>query len=154
MKYSQGKVGRVFVARVEHGDDLLAELKELAEREKIEAGIFYTIGAIKEASLVAGPKECTRPPETVWRSFNDCREIVGIGTIFWDNGEPALHLHATLGKGDIALMGCLRGESEVYLVVEVIILELLGTGAIKELDAVSQLKMLGFSTPNMENKNE
>ncbi|AGL03044.1 PPC domain-containing DNA-binding protein [Desulfoscipio gibsoniae] len=144
MQYAQGKVGRVFVARVEHGDDLLAELKKLAEQESIQAGIFYTIGAMKEASLVAGPKACTRPPETVWRHFDDCREIIGIGTIFEDNGVPALHLHGTLGKGDIALMGCLRGESEVYLVVEVIILELLGTGAIRKFDAASELKMLSF----------
>ncbi|WP_347488394.1 PPC domain-containing DNA-binding protein [Desulfoscipio sp. XC116] len=144
MQYTQGKIGRVFVARVEHGDDLLAELKKLAGQEKIEAGIFYAIGAIKEASLVVGPKACTRTPEAVRRNFNDCREMIGIGTIFQDNGAPALHLHGALGKGDTALMGCIRGESEVYLVAEVIILELLDTGAVREFDAASELKILSF----------
>jgi predicted DNA-binding protein with PD1-like motif len=144
MKYSQGKVGRVFVAHVEHGDNLLDELKKLAERKNIEAGIFYVIGALKEAALVAGPEECSRPPVPVWRKFNDCREIIGIGTLYRDNGEPVPHLHAALGRGDTTLVGCLRGESEVYLIAEVIILELCGTGAIRKFDQVSGLKLLDF----------
>jgi len=144
MKYSAGQTGRVFVARVEHGDDLLGELKNLAEREKVEAGIIYLIGALKEASLVTGPQECTLPPVPVWRKFNDGREILGIGTLFRDNGEPVFHLHGALGKGDITLMGCVRGNSEVYLVAEVIIIELTGTGAFKEFEPSTGLKMLNF----------
>lgn len=146
MKYSQGTVGRVFVARVEHGEDLLGELKRLAERENIEAGIFYVIGALKEAALVTGPEECTRPPVPVWREFNDCREIIGTGTIFRNHEEPVPHLHIALGKGDKTLTGCLRGDSEVYLIAEVIILELCGTGATRRFDEASGLKLLDFGT--------
>lgn len=144
MKYSQGKVGRVFVARVEHGDDLLDELKRLAEKEKIEVGVLFVIGALKDASVVVGPEKCALPPTPVWRQFNDCREIVGIGTLFWENEEPVFHLHGALGKGDVTLMGCIRGESEVYLVAEVIILELLDTGAVRKFDETSGLKLLSF----------
>lgn len=145
MKYAQGKTGRVFVARVEHGDDLLAELNQLAKKEQITAGVFFVIGALKEAALVAGPEECTRPPVPVWREFSDCRELIGTGTLFpGDGGEPVFHLHGVTGKGDLTLMGCLRGESEVYLVAEVIILEITGSGAVKEFDPASGLKMLNF----------
>lgn len=144
MKYSQGKVGRVFVARVEHGDDLLGELKLLAEKEQIEAGVFYVIGAMKNASLVVGPKECTRPPEPVWRMFSDGREILGIGTLFREDGAPTFHLHGALGKGDKTLMGCIRGDSEVYLLAEVIILELIDTTAVRKFDQTSGLKILDF----------
>lgn len=144
MKYSQGKTGRIFVARVEDGDDLLSELKQLAQKEKVEAGILYVIGALKEASLVVGPEKCALPPVPVWRKFDDCREIVGIGTLFWDQEEPVIHLHGTLGRGDTTLMGCVRGECEVYLVVEVILLEFTGTRAGKEFEEASGLKMLNF----------
>lgn len=142
MKYSQGKAGRVFVARVEHGDNLIDEIKGLAVKENIEAGIIYVIGALKDAGVVVGPEEMTIPPVPVWREFEDGREIVGIGTLFRDGSEPVLHLHATFGRGDRTLMGCVRKLSEVYLVAEVIILELTGTGAVKELEKESGLKML------------
>ncbi|MTI82467.1 MAG: DUF296 domain-containing protein [Firmicutes bacterium] len=144
MKYTKGKVGRVFVVKVENGDDLIFELKKLAQKESIEAGVCYIIGALKEASMVTGPKECTQPPEPVWRTFSDCREILAIGTLFRDDREPVLHLHGTTGKGDQTLTGCIRGESQIYLVAEVIILELINTGAIKEFDAEFGFKMLNF----------
>ena len=142
MKYTQGEVGRVFVARVEHGDDLLGELKQLVQKEQVEAGVFYVIGALKEAALVTGPEKCVLPPTPMWRKFDDCREIIGIGTMFMDEEEPVFHLHGTLGRGDTTLMGCIRGESEVYLVAEVVLLEMTGTCAVKELDPASGLKML------------
>ncbi|MFZ5643772.1 MAG: PPC domain-containing DNA-binding protein [Bacillota bacterium] len=146
MKYQKGSVGRAFVARVEHGDNLIEELKKLAAEEKIEAGILYVIGALKDASFVVGPEECVLPPVPMWRKFDDGREVVGMGTLFRDrDGDPALHLHGVFGKGDQALMGCVRELSEVYLVAEVIILELTGTGAFKEFEKESGLKMLNFA---------
>lgn len=144
MKYTVGKVGRVLVAHVEHGDDLLEELKNIARQEKLEAAIFYVIGALREATLVAGPEACSQPPVPVWRGFDDCREVVGVGTLFWDDDEPALHLHATLGRGDTVLMGCLRNLAQVYLVAEVILLELTGTGAMRSFNPLAGLTMLDF----------
>lgn len=145
MKYSQGKTGRIFVARFDNGDDLLEELKKLAETEKIEAGIIYIIGALKEASLVVGPQECTLPPVPVWRKFDDCREILGIGTLFRDDaGQPVLHLHGALCRGNATLMGCIREKAGVYLVAEAILLEMRDTGAVKEFDPSAGLKMLNF----------
>jgi len=144
MKYSQGELGRVFVIRVEHGDDLLGELKQLVQVENVEAGVFYVIGALKEATVVTGPEKCVLPPVPMFRNFNDGREIIGLGTMFRDGEEPLFHLHGALGRGDTALMGCIRGASEVYLVAEVILMEIKGTGAGKELDPVSGLKMLNF----------
>ncbi|MFZ5647453.1 MAG: PPC domain-containing DNA-binding protein [Bacillota bacterium] len=145
MKYSQGKIGRVLVARLDDGDDLLGELKKLADMEKLEAGIIYVIGALKDASLVVGPEECALPPVPVWRNFSDCREVIGVGNLFRDNGEPVIHLHGALGRGDATLMGCIRGEAGVFLVAEVIILELTGTGASREFDPATGIKMLNLS---------
>lgn len=145
MKYSTGNIGRVFVAKIEDGDDLLAELKSIASLENIESGVVYVIGALKKGAMVVGPETCKLPPVPVWRSFEDCREIVGLGTLFKDTGgQPQLHLHGALGRDDITLTGCLRVESEVYLVAEVVILELVGTGACRELDPLSGLKLLSF----------
>lgn len=145
MRYRQGNTGRIFVARADHGDDLIKEMKNLAEEEKIEAAVLYVIGALKHASLVVGPEECSIPPVPVWRKFDDCREVIGVGTMFRDeSGQPAIHLHGAVGRGGDALMGCIRGEAGVYLVAELIVLEMVGTGAVREYDGASGLKMLTF----------
>ncbi len=65
--------------------------------------------------------------------------------MFRDEEGPVFHIHSTLGKGDTVLTGCIRGPSKAYLVVEAIILELLETGAVKELDQATGLKALRFS---------
>ncbi|MCL6639547.1 MAG: DNA-binding protein [Firmicutes bacterium] len=144
MKYRQGSIGRVFVAKLEHGDDFLAEVKKLAVQENIRSATFFMIGALRSASTVVGPQEPVLPPEPVWRRFDDARELVGVGTIFSDGGEPLIHVHAAFGKGDGTLMGCIRSGTEVYLVLEVIILEIAGTGAKRMFDEKLNLKVLEF----------
>ncbi|PKM38948.1 MAG: DNA-binding protein [Firmicutes bacterium HGW-Firmicutes-8] len=142
MKYKQGAIGRVFVAKIEHGEDLLAELKSLAVKENIRSAWMFIIGAVKSASLVTGPRDCSVPPEPVWRRFTDGREILGAGTVFWDETEPVLHIHSAVGKGDLSLTGCLREQTETYLVVEAVILEISGIDASRALDPVLGVKAL------------
>ncbi|MEW5954308.1 MAG: PPC domain-containing DNA-binding protein [Bacillota bacterium] len=145
MKYRQGNLGRVFLARVEHGDDLLKEITDLARAERLSAAVVFMIGALKGANMVVGPRELAVPPEPVWMSFGDGREIVGMGTLYPnEKGEPALHLHGVLGRGRDSLTGCLRAETEVYLVVEMVIMELMGTGAVRKLDRDLELQVLDF----------
>jgi len=87
------------------------------------------LGALKEAKFVTGPKESITPPEPVWSGFDDVHEILGIGNIFLKDGKPKIHLHAGAGRGDNLKLGCLRGESEVFMVVEAFVFELEGISA-------------------------
>lgn len=144
MKYRQGSIGRVIVAKLEHGDDLLQEINNLLRSEGLESGILFMVGALQSGSLVVGPECCSVPPAPMWKDFSDGREVVGIATVFSQAGEPGLHFHASLGRGDEALTGCIRKGARVYLVVEVIVLELLGTGALRTLDPLTGMTMLGF----------
>lgn len=145
MEYQQGSIGRVFVAKIEHGDDLLLEINKLAAKEKIKSSLILMIGALEGAEMVVGPKACTIPPDPVTYNFNDGREIVAIGTL-WQNevGEPSLHLHGSIGKDEISITGCIRNNTEVYLVVEVVILEILGINAVRQIDPKLQLNILNF----------
>ena len=110
MKYTVGSIGRVLVVKVEHGDDLLEEIKNLAIKENIISASLFMLGALKKASLVVGPRECTVPPEPVWASFTDGREIMGIGSIFSDGVEPVIHLHAAFGRGGQCPHGLRQGR--------------------------------------------
>src|SRR4030067_32293 len=123
MDYRKGSIGRLFIARIDHGEDLLSKLSGLAVREEIESGFFRMLGALGGARLVTGPKEKSIPPEIVWASFNDAREIIGAGNIFWENGAPKIHLHGAVGNDKGMVMGCIRKETEAFMVVEIFIIE-------------------------------
>jgi len=145
MQYRQGSLGRIIVAKIEHGDDLLAELHKLLKVEQIQAGVMLMIGALQDGSLVVGPESCTVPPQPMWREFHDGREILGVATVFTENNEPHIHLHASLGRGDEPLTGCIRKETRVYLVVEVILWEILDSEAVRTMDELTGLNLLGFA---------
>ena len=69
------------------------------------------------------------PPEPVWKEVRGAREVLGTGTIFWDDNEPKIHLHAAMGHHGDTLTACVRKGTKVYLVLEVMIIELEGIDA-------------------------
>ena len=129
MDYTAGAIGRVFIARIDHDEDLLAELVKLARSEEIKQAFFMLIGAVKNMQVVTGPKEDTVPPDPMWHSIAGACEILGIGNIFRKDGNPSIHLHAALGKGGDVTVGCLRDSVDTYLTTEAIIFEISGIAA-------------------------
>jgi predicted DNA-binding protein with PD1-like motif len=69
------------------------------------------------------------PPEPVWSEVRGAREVLGTGTVFWDVNEPKIHLHAAMGHHGDTLTACVRKGTKVYLVLEVMIIELEGIEA-------------------------
>ncbi|WP_407355536.1 PPC domain-containing DNA-binding protein [Methanolobus sp. WCC5] len=134
MDYSVGNIGRVFAVRLDHGDDILRELEGLAVAEDIRSAAFIMLGAVKEANLVVGPKTCEVPPDPSWEKITDAHEILGIGNIFREEGKPKIHLHSAAGRGASVKAGCLRKESEVFMVAEVFIMEICAISATRVFD--------------------
>ena len=126
MEYRQGKCGRVFCIRFDEGDDFLGELTDVVKSENIRQGWFHVIGGLREADVVTGPKEPVMPPEPVWDQVAGARETLGTGTIFWENDEPKIHLHAAMGHHGETLTACVRKGTKVYLVLEVMLVEIEG----------------------------
>lgn len=142
MRYKVGNLGRVAIMRLEDGDDAIAGISELAKKEGIKAAVFYLLGGLKGARVVVGPEKEEMPPVPVWREIGESHEIIGIGTIFYQDGEPKVHLHAALGKRDHVKVGCVRERAETFLVLEAIIFELSGIEAVRELDPLTGLSLL------------
>jgi len=142
MKYQIGETARVVVARFEDGDKVLNSLVELARKENIRAAIFYLVGGMRNCKIVVGPEKDQMPPVPVWRELNESQEVVGLGTIFWDSENPRVHFHGAFGKRDDVKVGCLREMAETFLVLEVIIIEIKGVKAQRELDPASGLVLL------------
>jgi len=142
MEYSIGHTGRVILLKLNDDEDILESLESLALKEKIETGIFFVIGSLKEGSLVSGAKTEELPVIPLWHHLRNNHEVLGIGNIFKMEGRPKIHMHAALARGDQCLMGCLREKSKVFLVEEIIVFELLGIGALREKDMRTGLSML------------
>lgn len=142
MKYQAGKCGRIFVGRLEDKEDILEAIIDVAKKENVKSAIFYLLGGIKQGKIVVGPEKEEMPPVPVWREMNESTEMLGIGTIFWQENEPKIHFHGAFGKKDNVKVGCLRGESSTFLVLEMVIIEIEGVNAKRELDPVSGLTLL------------
>ncbi len=142
MKYQVGRIGRVVVGRFDDGEDIVGTIADIAKGEDIRSGVFNIIGGIRKGRIVVGPEEESMPPTPVWREIGESTEVVGFGTIFWQNDEPRVHLHGSFGKRDTVRVGCLRGSSETFLVLEVVIFEIQGIEAVRALDPSSGLVLL------------
>jgi predicted DNA-binding protein with PD1-like motif len=100
------------------------------------------VGGRRSAKVVVGPKTPDGPLEPQFVEFNDAREIAGVGTIFCQDGKPHLHLPAAIGRGKETLAGCPRGGATVFCVLEVVLIEIDGVDASRQIDPATGLKLL------------
>lgn len=144
MEYAPAKVGRVFVVRFDNHDDLKDGIARLAKKEKIKTGVVHFIGALRKGVLVSGPKADAIPPAPIKYIVSGVHEVVGVGTIFPGVDGPSVHLHGALGRRKKALVGCLRDNSSVFLLIEAIVMELTGIKLEKKLHPKQQVSILRF----------
>ncbi|MDA8171658.1 MAG: DUF296 domain-containing protein [Nitrospiraceae bacterium] len=142
MKYQAGRTGRVFVASFDDGEDFLQSLAGFSREQEIRSAVFFLVGGVKGGRIVLGPKGDEMPPEPVWGEISGNSELVGTGTIFWDENGPKIHLHMAAGRGESVKVGCLRENSRTFLVLEAVIFEIAGIDAGRQVDPASGLALL------------
>ncbi len=152
MRYTQGKMGRVFVLRLEDGETIHEELERFAEGRRIEAAMVTIVGAADKGSkLIVGPRNGQgTPPIPMEHRLEEVHEIEGVGTIFPnESGKPVLHLHIACGRETSTFTGCVRRGVKVWKVAEVIIIELIGASARREMDSRTGFELLVPRRPSM-----
>ena len=142
MKYQIGKTGRVVIAKFGDKEEILKNISDVARKENIRNAIFYLIGGIRECKVVVGPDKDEIPPTPVWRDLKESHEVLGIGTIFWEEDIPKVHFHGAFGKRDMVKVGCMREISETFLVLEAVVIEVEGINARRKFDSSSGLSLL------------
>ena len=144
MKASEGKLGRVFIIRLEDGDSIPDCIENFAEEKKISAGQVIMIGGIGSGQVVVGPRHSEeRPPEPMLLPLDGAHEVAGLGVLAPDKqGKPMLHMHAALGRSGQTVTGCLRPGVTAWLVGEAIIIEVLGANAARTLDKETGFELL------------
>ncbi|MFC1809530.1 PPC domain-containing DNA-binding protein [Candidatus Omnitrophota bacterium] len=144
MEYSEGKLGRIFYLRFDNEEAIYDALSDFIKEKSIKAGIIHFIGALKNTECVSGPKKTEVPPEPHWHSLPEAHEVMGVATIAWTNTGPKIHVHTAFGKGKEAFVGCIRGQSDVFLVIEAIVFEIDGVTALRREDKKLGINKLMF----------
>ncbi len=145
MRYSSAGLGRVFVVRLEDGDVVHEAIEALAERESVERGAVLVLGGADDGSrVVVGPHDGRAALiEPMKRVLRGVHEMAGVGTLFPDtDGRPRLHLHAAFGRDDRVTAGCIRLGVTTWIVGEVIVFELTGSGAVRRPDVATGFELL------------
>jgi len=137
MKFSEGKINRTFVIRLEDGDHLPDALEDFARQHGVARALCVLIGGIDAGSrVVVGPQDPNASPivPTI-ATLGGVHEVAAIGTLFPDeSGQPKLHMHAALGRGEQAKTGCIRPGVDVWKLGEVVLLEIVGNTACRKMD--------------------
>ena len=147
MQYTEGQIGRIFVVRIDDGEDLLASLRQFVADKDIQAGSIVFLGALMDGKMVTGPEKPVIPPDPHYVFFEGGWEVFGVGMIYPGDGGPHIHYHASVGRAGHALTGCLRERAVTYLIVEVVIYEITGLSARREFDKKTQLHLPVLKDP-------
>jgi predicted DNA-binding protein with PD1-like motif len=134
MKYSEAKMGRIFIVRLEQDEILHEVIEKFALDRKITAAACIALGAADRGSrFVVGPVDGgARPVVPMEHLLAEAHEVAGTGTIFPDDeGRPMLHMHLATGREGSTITGCVRKGVKVWQIIEVIIFELLDTEAVR-----------------------
>ena len=144
MKASEGKIGRVFVIRLDDGDVVPGCIERFAWEKGVSVGHAILVGGIGSGSVVVGPRRSDgMPPEPVLLPVDGAHEVLGVGVLApGEEGKPILHIHAALGRLGQTMTGCLRYGVETWLVGEVILYEIVGTNAARLKDEQSGFVLL------------
>lgn len=142
MQYSEGKLGRIFVLRMDDGEDLIASIQKFVLEKKIESCMALFIGALRDGKAVTGPETPVIPPTPHFEKFDSAWEVFGMATVYPSSSGPKLHVHSSFGRGRDALIGCIRESANVYLLVEAVLFEFSGLNAWRNLDEKTGLYLL------------
>jgi uncharacterized protein len=145
MQFTEGRMGRVFVLRLEDGERLNDTLEAFARQQGLKHALaFYLGGSASGSQVVVGP-DAARPEAIVplVHMLSGSQEVLAVGTLIPDEaGNPLLHMHAASGREGGATVGCTRAGVDVWLVGEVVVLEILGAGARRRKDPATGFQLL------------
>ena len=131
MQYREGRLGRIFILRLEEGERLNDSIEKFAREQKISHGLAFYLGGSGDGSrVVVGPEAGRQDIIPLLHTLRGHQEVLALGTLIPNEAdEPVLHMHAAAGREGRATVGCTRAGVDVWLVGEVVLLEILGAEA-------------------------
>jgi len=144
MQAAEGKMGRVFILRLEDGDLLPAAIEGFAEEKHVKNGFVLLVGGIGSGQVVVGPRITDQmPPDAMLLPIDGAHEVVGVGILApGPDGKITMHMHAAMGRSGKTTTGCIRPGVKTWLVAEAILYEITGLDAKRILNKKSGFALL------------
>jgi Predicted DNA-binding protein with PD1-like DNA-binding motif len=144
MQAAEGKMGRVFMLRLDDGDLLPASIEHFAKEKNIKNGFVLLVGGIGSGQVVVGPRISEQmPPDAVLLPIDGAHEVVGVGVLApGPEGKITMHMHAAMGRSGKTTTGCIRPGVKTWLVAEAIVYEITGIDAQRVFDKKSGFALL------------
>lgn len=101
MKYK--RFGEDIAVRLEVGEEVVASLAEIAEREGVTFASVSGIGAADDIAVSVYDVGAKRYFDNEYREPMEITSI--LGTVSEMDGEPYIHIHLTAGRADGAVIG-------------------------------------------------
>ena len=131
--------GRRILVRFDVGEEIVSGLTELCHTHGVGCASLSGIGAVREAQV--GYFD-VRTLDYRIRNIREVCELVSlIGNVALYEGEPLVHAHVGLAKGDLELLGGHLFTATVAAAVEVF-LDVWETPVVREFDPQLKLKLL------------
>lgn len=113
------RMGNTIIARIDRGEEIHEQLKNLALKENIKLASVQGLGATNNFTVgVLSPKDKKYYPNTFTGDF----EIVSIiGTINTMNGEYYAHIHMSCGNNKGEVFGGHLTEATISVTCELVI---------------------------------
>lgn len=135
----KGEKGRVWIGRAPFRADLLESVQVFAAKENIKCARVEVIGAVEKA-VIGYYNQDKRVYEEI--EFNEHLEILScLGNLSLRDGEPAAHLHVTLGDRQGNLKGGHLQKGTVVFAGEFVIEEIIGPELFREHDQETDLPL-------------
>ncbi len=145
MQYSEGRLGRVFILRLEEGERINDSIEKFARARQLSHGLAFFLGGSGDGSqVVVGPEANRAAIIPMLHTLKGEQEVLALGTIIPnEEGTPLLHMHGAAGREGRATVGCTRAGLNVWLIGEVVLLEILGAQtAQRKKDAATGFQLL------------
>ena len=140
MKFIEGEKGKIFACRLEYDADLFNSIKKFAKDNKIYAGIFFTIGAVKKAKLSYYLQEEKKYQDL---SIDKPLEIAScLGSISKFKSEISVHAHITFSDVDGKTYGGHLIEGTNIFAGELFVMALEGIELERSYDEVTGLNLI------------
>jgi len=148
LDFTEANLGRIFVLRLYQGERIDKVVEKFAVERNVSRGLCFFVGGAEDKSkVVVGPEDGQAfPPQPMVTLLKGVHEGCGVGTIFPDEGgKPKLHMHASFGRNDNTVAGCVRMGVDVWQIGEVVILEIAGGSAKRSKDKHTGFDLLDVS---------
>jgi len=151
MQCAEGRIGRVFALRLEHGEPMPEALETFAAEQGIHSGLVVMVGGVDDGSrLVVGPEQgAALPVVPMVRALGGVHEVAAVGTLFpaepeapGEAARPVLHMHAACGREDSTITGCIRKGIHTWQTLEIILIEVTGLDATRVSDPAMGFQLL------------